>query len=67
MSWEWDEHGDIIAESSDGYGSEFDFAQVMLDNLSTSGVQQAHRDDRIEFSSITPWPRAAGVCRRALQ
>ena len=51
-----DEHGDIIAESSDGYGSEFDFAQVMLDNLSTSGVQQAHRDDRIEFSSITPWP-----------
>ena len=51
-----DEHGDIIAESSNGYGNEFDFAQVMLDNLGTSGVQQAHREDRIEFTSITPWP-----------
>ena len=51
-----DENGDIIAESTNGYGSEYDFAQVMLDNLGTSGVQQAHREDRIEFSSITPWP-----------
>ena len=51
-----DENGDIISESSSGYGSEYDFAQVMLDNLSTSGVQQAHREDRIEFTSITPWP-----------
>ena len=51
-----DENGDIIAESSNGYGSEYDFAQVMLDNLRTSGVQQAHREDRIEFSSINPWP-----------
>ena len=51
-----DENGDIIAESSNGYGSEYDFAQVILDNLRTSGVQQAHRDDRIEFASITLWP-----------
>ena len=51
-----DENGDIIAESSNGYGSEYDFAQVMLDNLRISGVQQANRDDRIEFTSITPWP-----------
>ena len=51
-----DESGDTIAESSNGYGSEYDFAQVMLDNLRTSGVQQANRDDRIEFTSITPWP-----------
>ena len=51
-----DENGDIIAESTNGYGSEYDFAQVMLDNLGTSGVQQAHREDRIEFTSITPWP-----------
>ena len=36
-----DENGDIIAESSNGYGSDYDFAQVMLDNLRTSGVQQA--------------------------
>ena len=51
-----DEHGDIIAESSNGYGSGYDFAQVMLDNLGTSGVQQAHRGDRIEFTSVTAWP-----------
>ncbi len=51
-----DENGDVIAESTNGYGSEYDFAQVILDNLKTSGVQQAHRDDRIEFTSVTPWP-----------
>ena len=51
-----DEHGEMIAESSNGYGSEYDFAQVILDNLKTSGVQQAHREDRIEFSSISLWP-----------
>ena len=51
-----DENGDVIAESTNGYGNEYDFAQVILDNLKTSGVQQAHREDRIEFSSITPWP-----------
>ena len=51
-----DEKGDIIAESSNGYGSEYDFARVMLDNLETSGVQQAHREDRIEFTTLNPWP-----------
>ena len=51
-----DEHGEMIAESANGYGSEYDFAQVILDNLRTSGVQQAHREDRIEFSSISLWP-----------
>ena len=51
-----DEHGEMILEKPDGYGSGYDFAQVMLDNLKTSGVQQAHREDRIEFSSITLWP-----------
>ena len=45
-----------MAESTNGYGGEYDFGQVILDNLRTSGVQQAHREDRIEFSSITPWP-----------
>ena len=51
-----DENGDIIAESSNGYGSEYDFAKVVLDNLRVSGVQQAHREGRIEFSSLAPWP-----------
>jgi adenine-specific DNA-methyltransferase len=33
-----------------------DFVQVILDTLKISGVQQAHREDKIVFSSITPWP-----------
>ena len=29
---------------------------MILDNLKTSGVQQAHKEDRIAFSSLRPWP-----------
>jgi len=36
--------------------SETDFAQVILDNLKTAGVQQAHKDDRIVFTSLTGFP-----------
>jgi adenine-specific DNA-methyltransferase len=32
------------------------FIQVILENLRTSGVQQAHKSDKIAFSSIAPWP-----------
>ena len=51
-----DERGDIISESSNGYDTEYDFADVILNNLRTTGVQQAHKEDRMEFSSLTPWP-----------
>ena len=33
-----------------------DFVQVILDNLKISGVQQAHKEDKIVFTSLTPWP-----------
>ena len=33
-----------------------DFAQMILDNLRSAGVQQVHKDDKINFSSITGWP-----------
>ncbi len=33
-----------------------DFARVILDNLKTAGVQQAHKEDKIVFTSLTPWP-----------
>jgi adenine-specific DNA-methyltransferase len=29
---------------------------MILDNLKTAGVQQAHKEDKIAFTSITPWP-----------
>ena len=51
-----DELIDNVAEARLGYGETQDFACVILEHLRTSGVQQAHKDDRIAFSSITPWP-----------
>jgi len=33
-----------------------DFVGMILENLRRSGVQQAHKDDRIAFTSLTPWP-----------
>ena len=54
-----DENGDVIdgvAEPMVGYGNGYDFGQVILENLKTSGVQQAHKEDRIQFTSVTQWP-----------
>ena len=54
-----DENGDVIdgiAEARNGYVTGYDFGQIILDNLRRSGVQQAHREDRISFTSLTPWP-----------
>ena len=47
---------DNIAESKLGFGEKQDFAETILDNLKTSGVQQAHKEDRLSFSAIRPWP-----------
>ena len=62
-----DELIDRIAEGRNGYGDEYDFAQVMLENLQTSGVQQAHKEDRIAFDSITPWPGVLVCAEGSLQ
>ena len=51
-----DELIDGVAESGNGYGEKQDFPTVVLENLKTSGVQQAHKEDKISFTSITPWP-----------
>ena len=39
-----------------GYGEKQDFAEMILEHLKTSGVQQAQKEDRISFSAIKPWP-----------
>jgi len=31
------------------------FSQMILENLKTAGVQQAHKDDKIVFTALTPW------------
>ena len=51
-----DELIDNIAEGRLGYKPKQDFAGMILDHLKTAGVQQAHKEDKISFSSITPWP-----------
>ena len=51
-----DELIDNIAEAKLGYGEKPDFAGMILEHLKTSGVQQAHKEDKITFTSLTPWP-----------
>jgi len=38
---------------TDGHGD--NYTSIILDNLRVSGVQQAHKGDRITFSNIDPW------------
>ena len=51
-----DELIDSLADSKLGYGAKQDFARMILDNLRVAGVQQAHKEDRITFTALTPWP-----------
>lgn len=52
-----DELIDGIADSaSSDYGTVRDFTQIILENLKIAGVQQAHKEDKISFTSLTPWP-----------
>jgi adenine-specific DNA-methyltransferase len=47
---------DQFAEDGDEWQDKPDFAQMVLENLRAAGVQQAHKEDRITFTSLTPWP-----------
>src|SRR5690606_8755723 len=51
-----DELIDEIADPKGEYGAKQSFPQMILENLKTSGVQQAHKEDRIVFTSLKPWP-----------
>ena len=53
---EVDEHGETFDRLVEEEAGAYDFARVILDNLKTAGVQQARREDRIEFSSLVEWP-----------
>ncbi|MFX4223302.1 MAG: site-specific DNA-methyltransferase [Thalassobaculum sp.] len=37
-------------------GDGADFATMVIETLKTAGVQQPHKEDRITFTSISPWP-----------
>lgn len=47
---------DCQIKSQIDYRPTQDYAAVILENLRTSGVQQAHKGDKISFTSIAPWP-----------
>ena len=51
-----DELIDRAAEPRTAYGEAADFASMILEQLKTAGVQQAHKDDRITFNALIPWP-----------
>ena len=51
-----DELLDRVADAKADCGPEHDFAGMILEQLATAGVQQAHKDDRIAFAAVTPWP-----------
>jgi adenine-specific DNA-methyltransferase len=51
-----DELIDPVAQAEGRNGEPRDFATIILENLRTSGVQQAHKEDRIAFTSLIPWP-----------
>ena len=53
-----DELVDRVAEAKADYGPQRDFAGMILEQLATAGVQQAHKEDRISFAALTPWPGA---------
>jgi adenine-specific DNA-methyltransferase len=51
-----DELIDTLREPDANYAVKQSFPQMILANLKTAGVQQAHKEDRITFSTLTAWP-----------
>ena len=47
---------DSVGEARKTNGTGQDFGGMILEQLRTAGVQQAHREDRIQFTSLRPWP-----------
>ena len=51
-----DELIDTLKGGETEYGAKQTFPQMVLENLKTAGVQQAHKEDKIVFTALTPWP-----------
>jgi adenine-specific DNA-methyltransferase len=51
-----DELIDGMKEEKAEYGAKKTFPEMILENLKVAGVQQAHKEDRITFTALTPWP-----------
>ena len=46
----------VVRDGDDDRSAKQSFPQMVLENLKTAGVQQAHKEDRITFTALTPWP-----------
>lgn len=46
----------VLSDQHDSYSEEHDFVQMILENLKIAGVQQAHKEDKISFNTLNPWP-----------
>ena len=57
-----DELIDTVNQDPADYAARQTFPQMILENLKTAGVQQAHKADRITFTALTPWPGEGAVC-----
>jgi adenine-specific DNA-methyltransferase len=58
-----DENDDLIDPlkklsdpSGGGDAAHQTFVQMILENVKIAGVQQAHKEDKISFTSLKPWP-----------
>jgi len=54
-----DENDELIDQNQAGPQPVVDgdgFVEMILENLKTAGVQQAHKEDKISFSSVKGWP-----------
>ena len=51
-----DELIDNLKEISNDYGAKQSFPRMILENLKVAGVQQAHKEDKIVFTALHPWP-----------
>ena len=47
---------DAFRETGAGYPEKQTFPQMILENLKAAGVHQAHKEDRISFTALKPWP-----------
>ncbi len=57
-----DELIDGVKENRPEYGAKQSFPQMILENLKTAGVQQAHKEDKITFTALMPWPGEGLIC-----
>jgi adenine-specific DNA-methyltransferase len=51
-----DELVDPLKRAEGEAGAKQSFPLMILENLKTAGVQQAHKEGRISFTALVPWP-----------